>query len=183
LEYLCEEEMMPVENKQLEKRLTYIALSSTFVVLLAIFNLLRPRRKQGDASIKPFDYILLGLSVFRMGRMVSYDTVMEPYRAPFTQVVPDDSGAGDTVEPRGEGWRRAIGELISCPICSGTWIAAVLVYGMQVAPGPTRALMAIMSVIGIGEVLNAATEALSWNAQLARERVGTYCDPTKSPDR
>jgi hypothetical protein len=39
--------------------------------------------------------------------------------------------------------------------------------------------MAIMSVIGIGEVLNAATEALSWNAQLSRERVGTYCDPAK----
>ena len=59
---------------------------------------------------------------------------------------------------------------------------AVLVYGMQVAPGPTRALMAIMSVIGIGEVLNAVTEALSWNAQLARERVGTYCDPAKISD-
>ena len=170
---------MPEDKKLREQHITYVALSGSFMVLLAIFNLLRPRRKYGDASIKPFDYILLGLSVFRMGRMVSYDTVMEPYRAPFTQTIPDDSGAGATVEAKGEGWRRAIGELISCPICSGTWIAAVLVYGMQVLPGPTRALMAIMSVIGIGEVLNAATEALSWNAQLSRERVGTYCDPAK----
>jgi hypothetical protein len=171
---------MSDEKKLREQRLTYMALSGTFMVLLALFNLLRPRRKHDNASIKPFDYILLGLSVFRMGRMVSYDTVMEPYRAPFTQTVPDDSGAGDTVEPKGEGWRRAIGELISCPICSGTWIAAVLVYGMQVLPGPTRALMAIMSVIGIGEILNAGTEALSWNAQLAREQVGTYYDPSKT---
>ena len=172
-----------VDDKKLrEQRLTYMALSGTFITLLALFNLLRPRRNNGDASIKPFDYILLGLSVFRMGRMVSYDTVMEPYRAPFTDTVPDESGAGHTVEPKGEGWRRAMGELIACPICSGTWIAAVLVYGMQVFPGPTRALMAIMSVIGIGEVLNAATEALSWNAQLARERVGTYYDPEKFSD-
>jgi hypothetical protein len=173
---------MPDDKKLLEQRLTYMALSGTFMVLLVTFNLLRPRRKGADASIKPFDYILLGLSVFRMGRMVSYDTVMEPYRAPFTQTVPDDSGAGSTVEPKGDGWRRAIGELISCPICSGTWIAAVLVYGMQVLPGPTRALMAIMSVIGIGEVLNAATEALNWNAELARERVGTYYNLSETPN-
>jgi len=171
---------MSDDKKLREQRLTYMALSGFFVILLTTFNLLRPRQKRDDAAIKPFDYILLGLSVFRMGRMVSYDAVMEPYRAPFTETVPDGTGAGSTVEPKGEGWRRAVGELISCPICSGTWIAAVLVYGMQVLPGSTRALMAIMSVIGIGEVLNAATEALSWNAQLARERVGTYCDPDKS---
>jgi len=107
---------------------------------------------------------------------------MEPYRAPFTETIPDDSGAGATVEPTGEGWRRAVGELIACPICTGTWIAAVLVYGLQVLPGPTRALMAIMSVIGIGEVLNAATEALSWHAQLARERVGIYCQAPEISD-
>ncbi len=170
---------MSDDKKLREQRLTYMVLSGAFMVLLAAFNLLRPRRGHDDASIEPFDYILLGLSVFRMGRMVSYDTVMEPYRAPFTETIPDDSGAGATVEPTGEGWRRAVGELIACPICTGTWIAAVLVYGMQVLPGPTRALMAIMSVIGIGEVLNAATEALSWNAQLARERVGTYCHPSE----
>ncbi len=163
---------MSTEKKALEQRLTYMALTGIFMSLLAIFNL--RSRKSSETDIKPFDYFLLGLSVFRMGRMVSYDTVMEPYRAPFTQTVPDSSGAGDTVEPKGTGWRRAIGELIACPICSGTWIAAVLVYGMQVVPGPTRILMAIMSVIGLGEILNAATEALSWNAQLAREQVGVF---------
>jgi len=75
-------------------------LSGTFMVLLALFNLLRPKQKRDDISIKPFDYILLGLSVFRMGRMVSYDAVMEPYRAPFTETVPDENGAGSTVMSR-----------------------------------------------------------------------------------
>lgn len=171
---------MSTENKSLEQRLTYVALTGLFMTLLAVFNL--HSRRKSDTSVKPFDYFLLGLSVFRMGRMVSYDTVMEPYRAPFTHTIPDSSGAGDTVEAKGTGWRRAIGELISCPICSGTWIAAVLVYGLQVAAGPTRILMAIMSVIGLGEVLNALTESLSWNAQLAREKVGIFYKTSENSD-
>jgi hypothetical protein len=107
-----------------------------------------------------------------MGRLIAFDRVMEPYRAPFTQTVPDSTGAGDTVEPKGSGWRRAIGELISCPICAGTWIAAVLTYSLELAPRPTRLLMTIMGAIGLGELFHTLTEALCWVGQHAREKAG-----------
>jgi len=81
-------------------------------------------------------------------------------------------GAAMTVEARGEGVQRALGELISCPICSGTWIAAALVYGLNLFPGPGRILVTIMGAIGMGEVLHALTEQLSWSATLARKQVG-----------
>jgi hypothetical protein len=49
----------------------------------------------------------------------------------------------------------------------------VLVYGLRIAPHFTRALLAIMSAVGIAELLNGAVEAMEWNAQAAREQVGS----------
>lgn len=164
------------ENAARQQRLTYSALTGTFMALFAAFHVLTRRRDQGAGGKKdldPFDLTLVGLSSYRLGRMVSYDRVMAAYRAPFTETVPDPTGAGETVDPRGVGWRRALGELISCPICAGTWISALLVYGLEIAPRPTRTLLAIAGATGLAELFNALTEVLSWGGQAARERAGT----------
>ncbi len=163
---------MPRKRKaSVERRATYVTLSGIFFTLFAVFNLIQGRRRQ-ETEIKPLDLAMLGLSSYRLGRLIAYDKVTEPYRRPFTKTVPDSSGAGDTVEPRGKGWRRAVGELISCPICAGTWVSAGLVYGLGLFPRPTRVLMTIMSGIGLGELLGALTEELCWVGQLAREQAG-----------
>ncbi len=151
--------------------MTYTVLASIFWGVFGIFNWVQGRKRK-QTEIKPMDLAMLGLSAYRLGRLVAYDHVAEPYRAPFTQTVPDSTGAGDTVEPKGEGWRLAVGQLLSCPVCAGTWISAGLVYGLNLFPGPTRVLMTIMSAIGLGELLNALTEWLCWNGQLAREQSG-----------
>jgi len=156
-----------------EQRITYTALSGIIFTLFALFNLYR-HKKESNVELRPFDLVLLGLASLRTGRLIAFDRVTEPYRLPFTQTVPDQTGAGLTVEPKGKGWRRAVGELISCPICVGTWIAAGLVYGLNIAPGVTRIFIAIMGAIGLGEILNDLTEAMSWLGQLAREKSGAY---------
>ena len=116
---------------------------------------------------------MLGFSTYRLGRMVAYDKIMETYRSLFAETVPDPSGAGETVEAKKRsGVQQAIGELLSCPICAGTWIAAGLVYGLGIAPRATHVFLAIMSTSGLGELLNAATEALSWFGQAARDEAG-----------
>ena len=156
---------MPADRDRqafMEQRLTYVALSGTFWVIFAVFNLLR---KGKGLNLRPFDFVLLGFSTLRLGRLVAHDLVTEPYRAPFTETVPDQYGTGETVVPKRSGWRRAIGELISCPICSGTWAAAAMVYALQIAPHPTRLFMAIMGAVGVGEILNALTEAMSWGGE------------------
>lgn len=161
------------QNALREQHMTYMVLTGLFFGLFGLFNLLVGRKKKAKA-LKPIDLAMLGLSSYRMGRLVSYDLVFQNYRAPFNKTVPDPTGAGDTVEPAGTGWRCAIGELIACPICAGTWISAGLVYGLQLLPGPTRVLMTIMSATGLAELANAATEYLSWQGQLAREQAGSY---------
>lgn len=65
---------------------------------------------------------------------------------------------------------KAIGELVSCPSCVGMWVAAGLVCGLQVAPGPTRLAAAILSVSGLADLIDNASESLSWTGQAARKQ-------------
>jgi len=166
---------MPVKKNSpadlAERRTAYAGLSSLFLALLAAFAL-RERKNHENLELQPFDLALLGLATLRLGRLAAYDKVFETWRLPVAETRPDESGAGDTVVPKGRGFQRALGELISCPICAGTWAAAGLVYGLRFAPRFTRALLAIMGAVGAAEIFNGAIEALEWTAQAARERAG-----------
>ena len=159
-------------NAPVEQRATYLTLTGLFLSAFTAFTM-RERKHGKKLDLRPFDLVLLGFSTYRLGRMTVYDKVTEPLRQPFTATAPDSSGAGKTTVPKGQGARRAIGELFSCPICMGTWIAAGLVYGLDIAPRATRAFLAITSSVGVAEVINAATEVMCWIGQLARNETGT----------
>ena len=68
------------------------------------------------------------------------------------------------------GWRWTLGEVVSCPLCVGTWVAAEPVYGLHLAPRPTRAYIAVMSATGVAQVLSETTEALTWSSRAARRQ-------------
>lgn len=123
-------------------------------------------------NLSTTDLVLLALATFRLGRLIAYDRVMEPFRQFFTETVPDPTGAGDTVEPKGHGFQQSLGQMICCPICAGTWVAAGLTYLMYVFPGPTRVFLVMTAVIGTAELLNALAEYWSWNGQLGRTYSG-----------
>lgn len=155
--------------KQQQRQATYLMLIGLFLALLTAFAA-RTKQQNDSFELRPLDLLLLGFATYRGGHLAAYDKVMHPLRAPFTETRPDASGTGKAVVPKGEGARRALGELISCPICAGTWIAAGLTYGLIIAPGPTRVFMTILAATGIAESLNAASEALKWSGQVAREQ-------------
>ncbi len=147
---------------------SYALLSGAFNLGLALFCW---RKRPQQVGLK--DWCLLALATFRMSRLLAYDSVMQTYRSPVVEVVPHDSGAGDTTQAKpGRGIKRAIGELITCPICNGTWIAAGLVYGLCLAPNYTRTLITVMSAVGAAEILQGGFEALQWNGELMRHQTG-----------
>ena len=157
-----------MNNPTQSTKASYAFLSGVFNLGLALFCW---RKKQEPIAWK--DWTMLALSTFRMSRMVAYDTVMQTYRAPFAETVPHDSGAGDTTQAKpGTGFKRAVGELITCPICNGTWISAGLVYGLCLAPNYTRTLMTVMSAVGAAEILQSAFEAVQWGGELLRHKTG-----------
>ncbi len=160
------------DRQQMENYGTKLTLISVFLSLMAVFSLRLARRGQ-DLGLGPFDLVLLGLSTFRVGRMAAYEGIAAPIREPFTHVEEDASGAGETVVAEGTGIHRAIGELLSCPVCVGTWVAASLVYGLQLLPIPTRVFLWISSTTGVAEIVYHFTEALSWTGHTARRQAGT----------
>ncbi|MEP7355980.1 MAG: DUF1360 domain-containing protein [Anaerolineales bacterium] len=142
----------------------------TFAAIAATPPFRRRHKKALDLPLT--DVALLAMATYRLGRLVAFDQVLEPVRAPVAETVPDPSGAGEVVVPRGKGARQALGELITCPICAGTWIAAGLVYALHLFPSPTRLFLLINSTMGSVELLNAVTESLSWTGEAARKATG-----------
>ncbi|MCC7024826.1 MAG: DUF1360 domain-containing protein [Thermomicrobiales bacterium] len=106
-------------------------------------------------------------------RIVAYALVAEPFREPVTETVPDEFGAGENVIAEGTGARKATGELVSCPTCVGTWVAAGLIYGMRLAPGSTRLFAAILAVSGLAELFDAVAKALTRGGKAARKELAS----------
>ena len=144
-----------------QRRATYLSLIGVFMGLFAAISA-SGGRKGTKLELGAQDLALLGLATYRAGRLVAYDRVMEPIRAPVAET------KGDSVEPKGSGIQRGLGELLSCPTCVGTWICGGLVYGLQIAPRPTRAVLAVVGASGIAEFLDAATEAFNGTTERSR---------------
>jgi hypothetical protein len=157
------------QSQEAQERVTYVSLIAIFTSLFGAV-VLGKRQKLESYEITSIDLTLLGLATYRAGRLAAYDRVTEPLRAPITETVPDEYEAGENVVAEGAGVQKALGELVSCPTCVGTWAAAGMLYGMQIAPGPTRLFAGILAVSGLAEILDSAVEALSWTGQAARKR-------------
>lgn len=152
---------------QQEEGGTYLTLLGIFLSVFAIFA----ARTRKGYEIKPFDLALLALATYRAGRLTAYDKVTEPLRTPFTRTEKDDSGE-EHVVAKGTGIQRALGELISCPTCVGTWIAAGLIYIRTLIPGPTNLLVSVLAATGAAELLDNLASALSQASKGGNESKG-----------
>lgn len=150
------------------KRLAYAALSLTFLVSQLLVNWIHP-----FALPEMWAIVVLTFAAYRLGRMMSYDLIFETYRSPFVVTGPDPTGAGDTTFPRVEnGIVEALGNLLCCPICTATWVSALLLDLYQFVPVLVLGLSLIFALAGGAELLGATTEFLEWRGQAAREDAG-----------
>lgn len=124
-------------------------------VVLALAATMKDRRKF-PAEMNSTDFIVLCLAAHKLARLLSKDKVTSPLRAPFTRFV-KPAGAGEVDESeRGEGMRRVIGELVSCPYCTMPWAASLLVVGQALSPRATRTYVRILAVTAVGHFLHQA---------------------------
>jgi Protein of unknown function (DUF1360) len=109
--------------------------------------------------IEARDVLLNGVATHKLSRLVSKDRIMAFARAPFTEF--EERGGPAEVEerPRGEGWRRALGELLVCPYCLGMWISGGFNLGLVVAPRATRFASAVLTGLTISDFLQIAYKA------------------------
>jgi hypothetical protein len=105
------------------------------------------------------DVVLIGVATQRLSRTITRDKVTSFVRAPFTRFQ-RRAGHGEVDEaPRGEGARYAVGELLVCPYCIGTWVAGAFLAGMAVSPRRTRAIAGLFTAVAIADTLQLAYRA------------------------
>jgi hypothetical protein len=149
-----------------EQRLrSYAILSSLFNLIFATFLLIarragRPIPERVDTK----DIVLLGVATHKLSSLVSNDAITSPIRAPFTEFQEKQSPKKVEEEPRGEGLRRSIGELVSCQFCLGTWLASFFTYGLVLAPRVTRLFATVFTILTLSDHLHQTYKALTKRA-------------------
>ena len=134
----------------------YAALVGTFNLALGV-GLLVSRDLPKRSSIT--DLVLLGVATHKYSRLMTKDRVTSVLRAPFVRYQ-RDAGPGEVEEEaRGEGARRAIGELVVCPYCVGVWIVTALGFGLAWQPRRTRFLLNVGTALAISDFLHHGLKA------------------------
>jgi hypothetical protein len=112
---------------------------------------------------------LIGVATHKLTRIVTRDWVTAPLRAPFTRYE-KSLGSGEVLESsRGEGVQRAMGDLLTCPFCTGPWIAGALFSGLVFSPRLTRLIAATFTSVAISDWLHNAYGILDEGRKQASE--------------
>ncbi|HEV2712701.1 MAG TPA: DUF1360 domain-containing protein [Gaiellaceae bacterium] len=136
----------------------YAAIVGAFVAGLATVAALARRSPPASA----LDLVALSAATFKGARTLSHERVASFVREPFVE--------GAEERPAGEGLQRALGELVSCSRCVGTWVAAGLASSQMVAPRFGRALTWTLGASAANDFLQAAFDALCAKANELEER-------------
>jgi hypothetical protein len=132
---------------------SYALLTATFGSAMAATLLAAHRRGRLPDGFRLGDVAAMGLATHKIARLLTKDSVTSFVRAPFVHL--EEKSGTNTLEerPRGHGLRRSIGELLSCPECTGQWVAGGLLCGMLHAPRETRAVTALYSALTVADLL------------------------------
>lgn len=134
----------------------YAGLLATYGTLTAAATTLVARRGRLSRPLRPADLALLAVTTYRVSRLLTKDSVTAVVRAPFTSYE-EPAGEGEVNESvRGDGWRHAVGELVTCPFCLGQWVATAATTSMAVAPEVTRFAGAICVAATASDLLQLA---------------------------
>ena len=136
----------------------YAAIVGTFFAGLGVVSLLARRSPPATA----LDLVALSAATFKASRTLSHERVGSFVRDPFVE--------GEDEHPAGEGLQRAIGELVTCSRCVGTWVAAGLASTQMVAPRFGRALTWTLGAAAANDFFQAAFSALCAKANELKEQ-------------
>lgn len=110
------------------------------------------------------DVALSAAATHKLSRLLAKDPVTSPLRAPFTSYEGISAPSELHEEVRGQGARKAIGELITCPFCMGVWVATGLTAGMVYLPRTTRLTIGTLAALTGADMLQYAYAWLQQHA-------------------
>ncbi len=114
--------------------------------------------KRGRPVIQSwFLFVLFSLAVFRLTRLIVFDTIMAPLRNLFHDEVEEKDEKTGQIETyivmKGKGFRAWIGELLSCYWCTGVWCTAILLILYALIPTAAEWLILLLAIAGFAGML------------------------------
>jgi len=150
---------------------SYAAIMAAFCGGLAGAGALAHALGRDPEEHTTLDLVALTLATYKAARTLSRDEVTSFLREPFVEGHAHEGGE----EPLEDGgMRQAIGELVTCSRCVGTWVAGVLGATQIVAPRFGRLLTWTLGAAGLNDFLQAGFAALTNKSNEIEERVGAY---------
>lgn len=93
----------------------------------------------------------MGMAAFALSDVLAKQKVTTWLREPFVE----ESADHKPVRPEGSGFQHALGELLTCTRCVGSWAALGLVGLRLAAPEAGRSVSAVMATAGVNQFLQA----------------------------
>jgi|SRR5690349_5290226 hypothetical protein len=136
----------------------YATILGVFVGGLGIAGVAARIFDRNPACQSPLDLVVLSAATFKAARTLAHDEVTSFLREPFVE---GEAHEGDEDPVRTGDYRQAIGELVTCSRCGGTWAAAALASTQILAPRFGRLLTWSLAAAGINDWLQAGFAALT----------------------
>jgi hypothetical protein len=147
----------------------YATITGVFVAGLALAGGLARLTGRDPRKQSWLDLTTLSMATFKAARTIARDDVTSFLREPF--VKGDPLHAEDEHPVQTGGMEQAIGELVTCSRCVGTWAAAGLATTQVLAPRFGRVLTWTLAAARISDFLQAGFTALTRKAnELEEER-------------
>ena len=139
----------------------YAAIMATFAGGLAAAGALGRALDRDAGEHDWIDLVTLAAATFKASRTIASDEVTSFVREPFVEGRPHE-GKDEPLET-GD-LRQAIGELVTCSRCIGTWVAAALGTTQILAPRFGRLLTWTLCAAGANDFAQAGFAALTAKA-------------------
>jgi hypothetical protein len=146
----------------------YATIMGAFGAGLAGAGLLAKALGRDPEEHRPIDLAILGIATFKAARTVARDEVTSFIRDPFVE---EDAHHGGEEPVHSGDMRQAIGELVTCSRCVGTWVAAGLTTTQVIAPRFGRILTWTLAAAGANDFLQAGFAALTSKSNELEQRV------------
>ena len=147
----------------------YATITGVFVAGLALSGGVARLLGRDPREQTWLDLATLAAATFKASRTIARDDVTSFLREPFVEGDPRDSEDEHPVQTGGI--EQAIGELVTCSRCVGTWAAAGLATTQVLAPRFGRMLTWSLAGAGVNDFLQAGFTALTRKAnELERVR-------------
>ena len=140
----------------------YAGIMAVFAGGLGLAGLLSRSLGRDPQCQTTLDLVVLSAATFKTARTLARDEVTSFLRTPFVE---GQAHEGEDEEPvRTGGVDQAIGELVTCSRCVGTWAAAGLAATQILAPRFGRLLTWSLASAGANDFLQAGFAALTSKA-------------------